>query len=176
MLPTSRNVEIQPFQRSEIRWKPSSNREKVTKKITACRPEAESATQTRKSWNRYFFAIGTWFPPNFGTLKWLNFNISRCRQHLSRTFSLEKLARTVTSFYWQVKPFPKKDFLGSKKSSSVQGKMAPPICKRLNLGEFHIFSKTGNTCKVFPFRNVFLFFKTLNTQVSSPKTGPDCAV
>ena len=57
-----------------------------------------------------------------------------------------------------------------------QQKKAPPICKRLNFWEFHIFSQIGNTWKTFPFWKSFLFFKTLKTQVTLPKRGPGCVV
>ena len=43
-------------------------------------------------------------------------NISQFRQHLSRSFSLEKLARGVTTFYGKLKRSPEKTFLGSEKS------------------------------------------------------------
>ena len=105
-----------------------------------------------------------------------NWNISRFRQHLSRTFPLEKLARTVTNFHRQVQRLPKNVFTLFFSTCDGQQKKAPPISKRLNFREFHIFSKTGNTCKTFPFPNFFLFFKTLTTQVSSSATGPDSAV
>ena len=35
--------------------------------------------------------------------------------------------------------------LGSKEGCGVQGKKAPPICKRLNFWEFHILSEVSNT-------------------------------
>ena len=93
-----------------------------------------------------------WWVSNFQRHNWNN---SRFLQHLSRTFPLEKLARTVTTFYRQVRRLPKTVFTLFFSTCDGQQKNPHPFANAWILGNSTSSHKTATHKKLFQIENFF---------------------